>query len=96
VSRRQIWVMVDGDRILPEPPRRLDADEDVTEAEPRDYELPTVHVQLARRRPPMLLDTFAQILGQPSEKNRVAPRIQPPDRPPSCSSVRNSRSCPPR
>ena len=43
---------------------------------------PPVHVQLPRRTSPILLHALPQILGQPGEPFRVAPRIQPPDRPP--------------
>ena len=39
VRRREVGVVVDRDRILPEPPRRLDAHEDVSEREPRYDEL---------------------------------------------------------
>jgi hypothetical protein len=34
VGRRQVRVVIYGDRVLPEPPRRLDTDEDVAEAKP--------------------------------------------------------------
>ena len=51
VRRREVGVVVDGDRVLPEPPGRLDADEDVPEGESRHHDLPAVHVELARRLP---------------------------------------------
>src|SRR5215210_8992407 len=76
VRRREIGVVVDRDRVLPESPRRLNAHEDVSESESRHHEVPTVHVQISRRRTPVLLDLAPQALGQPAEPLSIAFRVQ--------------------
>jgi hypothetical protein len=77
VRRREVGVVVDRDRVLPEPPGGLDADEDVPEGEARHHDLPAVHVQLARRQPPLLLDPLPQLLREPGEPAGVAPGVEP-------------------
>src|ERR687898_546171 len=76
VGRRQVGIVVDGDRVLPEAPRRLDAHEDVSEREPSHDELVAINVQIPRRPPPVLLDVAPQFLWQPAKPLRVAFRIQ--------------------
>src|ERR671910_1979992 len=76
VGRRQVGIVVDGDRVLPEAPWRLDAHEDVSEREPSHDELVAINVQIPRRPPPVLLDVAPQFLWQPAKPLRVAFRIQ--------------------
>jgi hypothetical protein len=68
--------VVDRDRVLPESPRRLDTDEDVPKRESGYHEVAIVHVQITRRRSPVLLYFAPQVLGQPAEPLCVASRVQ--------------------
>jgi hypothetical protein len=95
VRRGQVGVVVDGDGVLAKSPRRLDADEDVTEPQARDDEPVPVHVQLARRRSPVLLHVEPQLLRQPGEPFGVTADVESSRRAPQLVSVKNSGSWPP-
>src|SRR4028119_1113460 len=76
VGRREVGVVVDGYGVLPEAPRRLDADEHVPESQPSHDALAAVHVEVSRGRAPVLLDLAPQLFGQANEPFGVALRVQ--------------------
>ena len=85
VAGRQIGVVVNGDRILPEPARGLHQDHDVVGLDCGDGDLAVriaaaVDEQLARCRAPVPLHGLAQFAGQSGEPLAVL-RRRYPDRP---------------
>ena len=97
VGRRQVRVVVDRDRVLAE--ARAAAAPSARRCPRRSAARtmsPVVHVQLARRRAPVLLDARAQVRGQASRTSRGSgPRRSGSGCPTSCSSVSQSGSWPP-
>ena len=82
VAGRQIGVVVDGDRVLPEPTRRLHQDHDVIGLDCGDSDLAVriaaaVDEQLSRRRSPVLHHRLAQLTGQRLEPPPIVRRRYP-------------------
>ncbi len=72
VARRQVGVMVDGDRFLAESPRRLDDQHHVAGLQSGDHDLAVgiltpVDEQLTRRRPPVCDDRVCELARQRGE-----------------------------
>nr|BFE68960.1 hypothetical protein GCM10020092_022610 [Actinoplanes digitatis] len=63
VARRQVGVVIDGDRVGAEAARRLHHDDDVLPAQRGEDDVAGVHVELARRRPPQCRSIDSRRLG---------------------------------
>ena len=98
MGRRQLRVVVDPDRVLAVAARRLDRDEHVAELQPARS---TKSLAVERTVPRAAVPTRSSIAGGAAARQRRVPlevlarRAAAAARPASCSSVRNSGSCPP-
>ncbi len=77
MARRQVRVVVDRDRVLPEAARRLDQHDDVAGLQRREHDLVAVDVEPARRRAPVLGHRLPQPLGEAGEPTSVGRRRDP-------------------